>query len=592
MATHRPRLCHVRQWLTDMRDHDSDRLSGTRFFKDPAMLSEAVRGSMLIYRHVRTAGLTYADVYVRTFVDDLRLMHNKCREYGLLAEADACAEVVLEATGASDPGIVGEYTVRAGLEPQIPALRLKPGEAQVCPVVVTNRSSVSFHGGECASELSYHLLEADGTVLRFDNPIRVLFDHPLAPGESRTVDLWIRAPNVSGMYYVELDVLWAGCTWLNSIGGAPAFVKLLVGAPAPTGRWWLHAEPQSDASLEHRSGDDGGVRVQIHAAPGGVAWHIQLNYGRVSVTANQRYVVAWEGRADADREMNVAVSRAYDPWDTLGLYQSVAVTPDWRSYQVEFVAAATDDRGRVHFDMGASATSIEIRDIVLRALDGEPIASPPFATQGRLQMDIGVEPLSYRWGTDRGLPVHRYYLEQFLAEHASDVHGHVLEFQDPQYVRRFGGARVTALDSLHIDDSNPEATLVADLTKPNSLAGDRFDCIICTHVLHMIADVPRALRELCRLLKEGGVLLVAVPHVSMFGAPGEIWRFTPLGLESLLSQAFGPDQVTVRSYGNSLTAAGEIRGTVATEFLRSELEQHDRRFAVEICARATKRSGR
>jgi SAM-dependent methyltransferase len=318
-----------------------------------------------------------------------------------------------------------------------------------------------------------------------------------------------------------------------------------------------------------------------------------LNYGRVSVTAHQRYVVSWESRSDADRQVNVAVSRAYDPWDTLGLYQSVALTPEWQSYQVEFTATATDDRGRVHFDMGEAAISVELRQIVLRPLDGEPTAAPPFALPGRLRMDIGVEPLSYRWGTDRGLPVHRYYLEQFLAEHASDVQGHVLEFQDPQYARRFGGARVTALDILHIDGSNPEATLVADLTKPNDLAGDRFDCIVCTHVLHMIADVPHALRELYRLLKDGGVLLIAVPHISMFSVEyGEIWRFTPLGLEHLLADVFGAAQVAVRGYGNSLTAAGEIRGSVAAEFLRSELEHHDPRFAVEICARATKRSGR
>ena len=82
-------------------------------------------------------------------------------------------------------------------------------------------------------------------------------------------------------------------------------------------------------------------------------------------------------------------------------------------------------------------------------------------------MDLGEKPLSDTWGTDRGLAIHRYYLERFLAEFAVDIRGHCLEFQNPQYTRRFGCTAVTALDILHIDESNPQATLIADLTQPN-----------------------------------------------------------------------------------------------------------------------------
>jgi SAM-dependent methyltransferase len=204
-------------------------------------------------------------------------------------------------------------------------------------------------------------------------------------------------------------------------------------------------------------------------------------------------------------------------------------------------------------------------------------------------MAIGLQPLSYLWGTDRGFPVHRYYLEQFLSEFTSDIRGSCLEFQDPQYASRFGGSAVVNLAILHIDDSNPKATLAADLTKPNGLPSDQFDCVVCTHVLHVIFEVEKAVSEIFRLLKPGGVLLVAVPHVSMCDPDyHEIWRFTPEGLEVLLARTFGSNNVTVRAYGNSLTAAGEIRGVVVQEFAKSELDNHDPRFAVEVCARAIK----
>jgi SAM-dependent methyltransferase len=208
----------------------------------------------------------------------------------------------------------------------------------------------------------------------------------------------------------------------------------------------------------------------------------------------------------------------------------------------------------------------------------------------RWRMAHGTEPLSYEWGTDRGLPVHRYYLERFLAEFHSDIRGHCLEFQNPQYVPRFGGSDVSRLDILHIDNSNPQATLVADLTRPNSLQNDRFDCIVCTHVLQSIFDVRRAVSELHRILKPNGVLLVAVPHVSMSGPQyHEIWRFTSEGLLLVLAERFGGGSVTVRAYGNSLTAAGDLRGLITSEFTHDELDMHDERFALEVCGRAVKK---
>lgn len=215
------------------------------------------------------------------------------------------------------------------------------------------------------------------------------------------------------------------------------------------------------------------------------------------------------------------------------------------------------------------------------------VTSP--ALWARIRVGFGVQPLSRFWGNDRGFPIHRYYLEQFLREHAHYIRGHCLEFQDPSYTPRFGGRAVTKLDILHIDHANPRATLVADLTKPNDLPSDHFDCIVCTHVLHVIYEVERAIHEMKRILKPGGVLLAAVPCVSMAGAKyHELWRFTPEGLAALCGTVFGKDNIQVHPYGNSLAAAGELRGAVVQEFTRNELDVNDPAFAVEVCAFAMK----
>lgn len=226
---------------------------------------------------------------------------------------------------------------------------------------------------------------------------------------------------------------------------------------------------------------------------------------------------------------------------------------------------------------------------VARRVRGLLKISRATATRGRLA--LGIKPMSYRWGEDRGFPIHRYYLDCFLDQYARDIRGHCLEFQDPAYVLHFGGAAVTKLDVIHIDDSNPRATLVADLTKPNEIPAGLFDCIVCTHVLHMVYELGKIVAELHRILKPGGVLLVAVPCVSMWEPrEHELWRFTPEGLELVLANAFGASNVTVHAFGNSLTAAGEIRGLVVEEFTEEEVRYRDEHFPVEVCARALKAS--
>jgi SAM-dependent methyltransferase len=207
----------------------------------------------------------------------------------------------------------------------------------------------------------------------------------------------------------------------------------------------------------------------------------------------------------------------------------------------------------------------------------------------RLRLTLGLQPLSERWGSDRGQAICRYYLEGFLEEFSSDISGHCLEFADAGYVTKYGGRGVDKIDVLHLDASNARATIVADLTKPNTIPSDTFDCIICTHVLHHIYDLSAAVGDLYRILKPGGVLLAAVPHVSMCAPEWpELWRFTSQGLQMVLARRFADADITVRAYGNSLTAAGQIRGLAAHEFTRSELAFSDPRFAVEVCARAVK----
>lgn len=207
----------------------------------------------------------------------------------------------------------------------------------------------------------------------------------------------------------------------------------------------------------------------------------------------------------------------------------------------------------------------------------------------RSRIGVGTAPFSEWWGHDRGFPICRYYLEKFLDDQRRHIRGHCLEFMEDLYSTRYGADRVTRVDILHRDPGNPQATIVADLTKANNLPSNQFDTIVCTHVLHVVFDLQSMMKELFRILKPAGMLLVAVPHVSMADPGwGELWRFTQEGLFRTLKLAFDGKNIETFAFGNSLTAAGQIRGLVAEEFTSEELDTHDARFAVEICAKAIK----
>ena len=193
-------------------------------------------------------------------------------------------------------------------------------------------------------------------------------------------------------------------------------------------------------------------------------------------------------------------------------------------------------------------------------------------------------PLSEFWGFDRGTPVDRHYIEGFLAEHREDVRGRVLEVQDSGYTDRFGSG-VEGKDVLDVDPANPKATIVADLANTAAFPEGAFDCFLLTQTLHLIYDLPAAVRSCHRLLRPGGVLLVTGPAVSRV-RQGDYWRFTPAALGRLLEEAFG--KVTVRGYGNVLAATAFLSGMAREEVPRRLLDKHDEHFPVIVAARAVK----
>lgn len=207
-------------------------------------------------------------------------------------------------------------------------------------------------------------------------------------------------------------------------------------------------------------------------------------------------------------------------------------------------------------------------------------------------VDLGdlarTQPISPAFGFDRGTPIDRYYIEQFLGANEDGIRGRVLEVGEDLYSRRFGRG-IERQDVLHLRDQ-PGATIIGDLSQRGVLPKEAFDCAILTQTLHLIYDMPAATRQLREALRPGGLLLVTVPGVSSVdrGEWGEswMWSLTKTSARRLFGDVFGPGNVAVSSHGNVYAATCFLHGLAVEDVETSWLDRSDDSYPVILAVRA------
>jgi SAM-dependent methyltransferase len=204
-----------------------------------------------------------------------------------------------------------------------------------------------------------------------------------------------------------------------------------------------------------------------------------------------------------------------------------------------------------------------------------------------------LQPFTRSFGYDRGQPIDRYYINQFLGKNSAAISGHVVEIGDDRYTRRFGTGAVTRSDVLDQDHPDSTPTIIADLTNADHVPSDTFDCIIITQTLQFIYDMNGAISTLYRILKPGGVLLASIPSLSAIcrydmDRWGDYWRLTSAAAHKLFAIFFRDENVQVEAHGNVLVAAAFLYGMAAEELTTEELNFKDRDLEVLITLRAVK----
>lgn len=203
-----------------------------------------------------------------------------------------------------------------------------------------------------------------------------------------------------------------------------------------------------------------------------------------------------------------------------------------------------------------------------------------------------VTPISRCFGLERGQPVDRYYIEQFLALHAYDIRGRVLEIGDNSYTRAFGLDRVAVSNILHVVEGNSQATIVGDLTSADHIPSDTFDCIILTQTLHLIYDIDAAIATIYRILKPGGIVLATFPGISQISqdewSSTWYWSFTSQSAQRFFGKVFSRHNILVGVYGNVRAATAFLYGLASHELETKELDYRDPQYEVLITVRAVK----
>lgn len=185
------------------------------------------------------------------------------------------------------------------------------------------------------------------------------------------------------------------------------------------------------------------------------------------------------------------------------------------------------------------------------------------------------KPLSDTFGFDRGTPIDRYYIENFLSENSKCITGKCLEVKNDAYTLKYGH-HVVQSDILDIDRTNSKATIYGDLRSLTDVPDSTYDCIMLTQVLQFIDEYEKAIAECRRILKAGGVLLATVPAMSRVdvraGEWGDFWRFTQAGAWHIFQKYFKRKSIEIRARGNCLAGIGFWAGQSLEEMPKNKLD--------------------
>ena len=99
----------------------------------------------------------------------------------------------------------------------------------------------------------------------------------------------------------------------------------------------------------------------------GENWHVQVYQVDLDLKSGTKYKVAFEVRAPKSREISLSAMLNEDPWESIGLDESIYATKEWKKHEFTFTAvdASTTKQNRIGFRLGEDVGPVEIKNMTL-----------------------------------------------------------------------------------------------------------------------------------------------------------------------------------------------------------------------------------
>ncbi len=132
--------------------------------------------------------------------------------------------------------------------------------------------------------------------------------------------------------------------------------------------------------------------------------------------------------------------------------------------------------------------------------------------------------------------------------------------------KQYISGQVGLYDGLDLLPRSEEIRYIGDIQDMHMISEAQYDSALCLEVLEHLPYPERALKEINRILKPGGYLILSVPHLSrLHDEPHDYFRFTRHGIEEILSRN-GFNIISLNSRGGLFSFLGHQVSTLTLSF--------------------------
>lgn len=192
---------------------------------------------------------------------------------------------------------------------------------------------------------------------------------------------------------------------------------------------------------------------------------------------------------------------------------------------------------------------------------------------------MDTQPISRKFGLERGNAIDRYYIEKFLEKNKELIYGDCLEIAEDIYTLRYGEDRVKNAYKLHVEGWGDHA-IKGNFETGEGIKENKYDCAIITQTLMFIFDIKRAADNIYKMLKKGGHALITVSGISQISRYdaerwGSYYGFHEAAMKALFTPLFGEENVKVHTYGNVKVAVAMLCGLCLEDLQEEDLRAED-----------------